>query len=110
MPGPDAVQQGVVAFATILGSIALLAGAATLCWLLLFHLALKKLPPVQEALGLRKREKPTLAEKRHEIAALKVWAGAGKGRREAKPTAAALCGRSSGCYVWLPGGAGAACS
>ncbi|KAL4457330.1 hypothetical protein ABPG75_012200 [Micractinium tetrahymenae] len=72
MPGPDAVQQGVVAFATILGSIALLAGAATLCWLLLFHLALKKLPPVQEALGLRKREKPTLAEKRHEIAALKA--------------------------------------
>lgn len=93
MPGSDAVHQGVVAFATILGSIALLAGAATLCealpaidqpaeasdnaglpgaaatavvgqapaltspalagWLLLFHLALKKLPPVQEALGLR---------------------------------------------------------
>lgn len=31
MSGSDAVQQGVVAFATILGSIALLAGAATLC-------------------------------------------------------------------------------
>ena len=51
-------------------------------WLLIFHLALKKLPPVQEALGLKKRDKPTLEEMRQEIEALKVRvpAGAAGGR------------------------------
>ncbi|PSC73838.1 general secretion pathway [Micractinium conductrix] len=71
MPG-DAVREGLAIFATVLLSIGALAAAATVCWLLLFHLALKKLPPVQEALGLKKRDKPTLAEMRHEIDALKA--------------------------------------
>jgi hypothetical protein len=77
----EAVKEGVAVFATILGTIALLAAVATGCehcwiafessdsfqspawqtpfghpragWFLLFHFALKKLPPVQEALGLK---------------------------------------------------------
>ncbi|EFN55454.1 expressed protein [Chlorella variabilis] len=67
-----AVAEGLASFAMVLGTVALLATAATACWLLLFHFALKKLPPVQEALGLKKRDKPSLAEKRHEIEALKA--------------------------------------
>jgi len=38
---------------------------------LLWHTALKHLPPVQEALGLRKPLKPPLESKREEIEALK---------------------------------------
>ncbi len=49
----DAVIQGLQTFGSLLGSLVLLAVAATVCWLLLFHFALKKLPPVQEALGLK---------------------------------------------------------
>ena len=79
----DPVWEALLAFATILGALALLGVAATACkpqrglghslmaaarcetraytclafrpagWLLLFNFALKKLPPVQEALGLK---------------------------------------------------------
>ena len=78
------MREALIAFATVLGSLGLLAAAVTAgkshgapdrvaCWngagpkrgrqpvllhcaagwFLLFHLALKKLPPVQEALGLK---------------------------------------------------------
>ncbi|KAI7838755.1 hypothetical protein COHA_007548 [Chlorella ohadii] len=65
-------MQGLRIFATLLGALGLVAAICTACWLLLFHFALKKLPPVQEALGLKKRDKPTLEEMRHEIEALKA--------------------------------------
>ena len=44
-------------------------------WLLLYHFALRHLPVVQEALGLKKRDKPTREELREDIDAMKVRVG-----------------------------------
>ncbi|KAI3425750.1 hypothetical protein D9Q98_007725 [Chlorella vulgaris] len=67
-----AVKEGLSVFFALFGTLALLAVVATALWFLLFHFALKKLPPVQEALGYKKRDKPSLAEKRGDIEALKA--------------------------------------
>ncbi|KAL4858320.1 hypothetical protein ACK3TF_001793 [Chlorella vulgaris] len=70
--GAAAVKEGLRVFFALFGTLAFLAAVATALWFLLFHFALKKLPPVQEALGYKKRDKPSLAEKRGDIEALKA--------------------------------------
>lgn len=51
-------------------------------WVLLYYAALRHLPPVQEALGLKKRDKPTREELCGEIDAIKVGWGEGEGEGE----------------------------
>ncbi|KAL4522707.1 hypothetical protein Ndes2526B_g00954 [Nannochloris sp. 'desiccata'] len=59
------------AFFRVLGGFGLLFCLILVGYFLLWHTALKHLPPVQEALGLRKPLKPPLESKREEIEALK---------------------------------------
>lgn len=68
MESPDQLWRGLQNLSL---SVALLAAAIAIAWYILFQFALKKLPPVQEALGLKKRDKPTRDEMRAEINVMK---------------------------------------